>query len=86
MRKKLIAPEHVHPERYSQEMATAYPDAKTWSATPFPSSIGLYEPGQGFPTFDRAKAAEYYRKVNDTIFALIDEVIRKWDLAKLYEK
>ena len=80
-----IVPEHVHPERYTKEMATAYPKAKTWSATPFPSSIGLYESGQGYPTFDKAKAAEYYRKVNDTIFALIADIIRKWDMAKLYE-
>jgi creatinine amidohydrolase len=81
-----IVPEHVHPERYSPAMATPYPKPKTWSATPFPSSIGLYEPGQGYPTFDKAKAKEYYEKVNETIFKLIDEVIRKWDLARLYEE
>lgn len=81
-----IVPEHVHPERYNKEMATAYPKAKTWSATPFPSSIGLYEPGQGYPTFDKAKADEYYKKVNEKIFVLVDEVIRKWDMAGLYKK
>lgn len=81
-----IVPEHVHPEQYSPGMATAYPRSNSWAATPFPSSIGLYEPGQGYPTFEEAKAKEYFDKVNETIFTLIDDVIRKWDMAKLYEE
>lgn len=81
-----IVPEHVHPERYSKDMSTAYPQPKTWLATPFPSTIGLYEPGQGEPTFDKTQAKEYFEKVNATIFKLADEVIRKWDMAKLYEE
>lgn len=80
-----IVPEHVHPERYTRDMATAYPKPKTWSASPFPSSIGLYEPGQGYPTFDKAQADAYFTRVNEVIYNLIDEVIRKWDMAKLYE-
>ncbi|HEX4933067.1 MAG TPA: creatininase family protein [Gemmatimonadaceae bacterium] len=71
----------VHPERYSKEMATAYPSPGTWSAVPFPSSIGLYQPGQGYPRFDQSKANEYFRRVNDKVGALIEDVIRKWDLA-----
>jgi hypothetical protein len=35
---------------------------------PFPSSIGLYQPGQGYPKFDQKKADEYYRKVNEKVF------------------
>ncbi|MDQ3179448.1 MAG: creatininase family protein, partial [Acidobacteriota bacterium] len=37
-----IDPTLVHPERYNADLATAYPAPGTWSAVPFPSSIGLY--------------------------------------------
>jgi creatinine amidohydrolase len=73
----------VHPERYREEMATPYPPPGTWSASPFPSSIGLYQPGQGYPRFDQGKADEYFRRVTDKVANLISEVIRKWDLAGL---
>ena len=73
----------VHPERYKDELATPYPAAGTWSATPFPSSIGLYQPGQGYPKFDQKKADEYFSKVSEKVAGLISEVIRKWDLAGL---
>lgn len=79
-----IVPEHVHPERYSEDMATAYPPRSTWHAVPFPSSIGLYEPGQGLPTFDEKQSKEYFRKVNDKVAALVLDVIGKWDQAELY--
>jgi creatinine amidohydrolase len=78
-----VDPTLVHPERYNADMATAFPPAGTWSATPFPSSIGLYQPGQGYPTFDQKKADEYFNKVNDKVAGLINEVIRKWDMAGL---
>lgn len=78
-----IDPSLVHPERYKPEMATAYPTPGTWSAVPFPSSIGLYQKGQGYPRFDQAKADLYYKKVTDKIAALINETIKKWDLAGL---
>jgi creatinine amidohydrolase len=71
----------VHPERYSEKLATAYPVPGTWSAVPFPSSIGLYKPGQGYPKFDQAKADEYFRKVNEKIAALINETVAKWNAA-----
>jgi creatinine amidohydrolase len=77
-------PTLVHPERYrGEEMTTAYPAPGTWSAAPFPSSIGLYQPGQGYPRFDQKKADEYFQKVNDKVAALINEVVRKWDMAGL---
>jgi creatinine amidohydrolase len=78
-----IDPSLVHPERYSPEMATAYPAPGTWAAAPFPSSIGLYQPGQGYPKFDQKKADEYFAKVTDKVARLIEEVTRKWDAAGL---
>lgn len=74
----------VHPERYNDNLATAYPVPGTWSAVPFPSSIGLYQPGQGYPKFDQKKADEYFRKVNDKVAALINDTVAKWDAAGLH--
>ena len=71
----------VHPERYSDKLTTAYPAPGTWSAVPFPSSIGLYQAGQGFPRFDQKKADEYFRKVTDKVTVLISDTIAKWDAA-----
>lgn len=68
----------VHPERYSDKLTTAYPAPGTWSAVPFPSSIGLYQAGQGYPKFDQKKADEYFRKVNDKVAGLINETVAKW--------
>ncbi len=79
-----IVPEHIHPERYDPNMATAYPANNAWAAVPFPSSIGLYEASQGYPTFDPEQARTYFDRVNTRVATLIEEVIRKWDLAGLY--
>jgi len=78
-----IDPTLVHPERYKDDLATAYPAAGTWSAVPFPSSIGLYQKGQGYPKFDQKKANEYFKKVNDKVADLINDVVQKWDMAGL---
>src|SRR5688572_4465580 len=78
-----IDPTLVHPDRYKQEMATPYPAPGTWAAVPFPSSIGLYQKGQGYPRFDQKKADEYYKKVTDKVAALVIDIKRKWDLAGL---
>lgn len=79
-----IDPTLVHPDKYTgPEMTTAYPSAGTWSAVPFPSSIGLYQKGQGFPKFDQAKADLYYTKVTDKVAALIIDTVKKWDSAGL---
>lgn len=78
-----IDPTLVHKERYNADQATAYPKPGTWSAVPFPSSIGLYQEGQGYPNFDQAQADEYFKKVNAKVAALIKETIQKWDLAGL---
>ena len=78
-----IDPTLVHADRYNPDMATAYPAPGTWSATPFPSSIGLYQKGQGYPKFDQKKADEYYKKVTDKVANLITDTVRKWDMAGL---
>lgn len=79
-----IVPEYIHPEWYDKNMATPYPSGSSWSAYPFPSSIGLYEPGQGYPTFDEEQSREYYERVNKRVESLIKDVIQKWDRAGLY--
>lgn len=78
-----IDPTLVHPEKYKDDMTTAYPVTGTWAAVPFPSSIGLYTKGQGYPKFDQKKADEYYKKVTDKVANLINELIKKWDMAGL---
>src|SRR5437870_7321340 len=79
-----IDPSLVHRERYSgPEMATANPSPNTWSAYPNPSSITLYKEGQGYPKFELAKAKSYFAKVNDKVTRLIQETIKKWDMAGL---
>ena len=78
-----IDPSLVHPERYRPDMALANPPPNTWSAYPHPTTIGLYQPGQGYPRFDEAKAKAYYRKVCDKVRALVADTIRRWDEAGL---
>lgn len=78
-----IDPTLVQQKRYKDDLATAYPAPGTWSAAPFPSSIGLYQPGQGYPKFDQKKANEYFDKVTDKVAGLISEVIIKWYMARL---
>jgi creatinine amidohydrolase len=79
-----VDPSLVLEDRYSgPEMATAIPPPNTWSAYPFPSSILLYKEGEGYPMFDAGKARTFYDKVNDKVARLIEETIKKWNLAKL---
>ena len=78
-----IDPGLVNKERYNAELATAYPAPGTWSAVPIPSSIGLYQKGQGYPRFDQKKAEEYYKKVTDKVANLILDIVKKWDAAGL---
>ena len=79
-----VYPEHIHPERFSKEMATPNATANAYYAVPVASSIGLYEEGQGYPTFDMNQAKTYFKKVNDRVAGLIEEIIKKWDMAGLY--
>ena len=73
----------VHPERYSDDLATANPAPGTYSAYPAPSSIGLYKAGQGYVKFDQGKADDYFRRVNAKVAGLIVEMRAKWDKAGL---
>jgi len=79
-----IDPKLVHPERYSDAMATPRPPAGTWFAYPFPSSIILYQPGQGYVRFDQAKADAYFKAVVDKMTSLVQETIKKWDQAGIF--
>lgn len=67
-------------ERYTgPEMATANPAAGAWAAVPFPSSITLYQPGEGWPTdFDPAKARAYQRAVITRVEELVRSTIANW--------
>src|SRR5438034_8770024 len=76
-----IDPSLVRKEHYKADMATALPAPNTWSAYPFPSTIMLYKEGEGYPKFDLAKAKTYFTKVNDKIARLIEETVKKWDMA-----
>ena len=78
-----VNPKLVHKELYSgKDMATANPEPGAWSATPFPSSITLYKPGQGYlKDFDQKKADEYYKKVVAKVGALVKDAIKKWNMA-----
>ena len=74
----------VHPERYSDKLATPRPAAGTWMAFPFPTPIILYQSGQGYVKFDQAKADAYYRAVVEKMSALVVETVAKWDQSGLF--
>jgi len=77
-----VRPELVHEGRYrGPEQAT--PFGTGWQAWPFPSSIGLYAPGEGYPDFDEAKAGTYFDRVVERVRSLAREVIDKWEAAGL---
>ncbi|MGB9604489.1 MAG: creatininase family protein [Bryobacteraceae bacterium] len=76
-----IDPKLVHAERYSDGLALPRPAEGTWSAYPFPATIILYQPGQGYPRFDQAKAQAYFEAVVDKLAALVRDVIARWDQA-----
>lgn len=77
-----IDPALVHRDRYTgPAMVTPNAPAGTYSAYPSPSSITLYKAGEGYPTFNAATARVYFERVNDRVAALIEDIIRKWNLA-----
>lgn len=75
-----VRPELVLRDRYTgQDMATPLPAPGAWSAVPFPSTITLYQPGQGWPKdFDQAQAEEYHRAVVERVADLVADTIDKW--------
>jgi creatinine amidohydrolase len=77
-----VRPDLVHEDRYTgPEQAT--PFSTGWQAWPFPSSIGLYSPGEGYPEFDSVKAIDYFERVVERVRSLALEVIGKWEAAGL---
>jgi len=79
-----VVPEHIHPERYDSGMAIPNAKGGAWYAFPVPSSILLYQKGQGYPTFDSEQAQAYFDKVNDKVAGLVEDIISKWDKAGLF--
>ena len=74
-------PEHVHEDYYDRNQA--WWRSEGVAAYPYPSAIVLYEPGQGYPDFDKPKADRFFGRVVDKVEALIKTTIEKWDLAGL---
>lgn len=72
-----VSPDAVHPELYREAQAMAFSDA--WRAYPFPVTIGLYQPGEGYPEFDAATAERYFGRVQQEVLALVRDVIRGWE-------
>ena len=81
-----VNPKLVDQKRYSKELATARPAPATWFAYPFPSSIILYQPNQGYVRFDADKAERYRKAVNERMRSLIADTIAKWDKAKIFRE
>jgi creatinine amidohydrolase len=79
-----INPKLVHPDRYSDALATPRQTPGTWTAFPFPSPIILYQPNQGYPKFDQAKADVYFKAVVEKMSTLVREIIAKWDQAGIF--
>jgi len=73
-----VRPDLVHSEWYSGEAMTT-PRGVGWSAFPFPSTILLYEAGEGYPDFDPEKARRYFDGVVDRMATVITDVLQKWD-------
>ena len=77
-----INPALVKKERLPEVTATPNPAPGAWSATPAPSSIGLYQRGIGAPSdFDQAKADDYFRRVTSCVAHLVKGTLGKWEAA-----
>jgi len=77
-----VRPDLVLQDRYTGD-DQATPFVSGWSAWPFPSTIGLYAPGAGYPDFDRGKAKAYFEGVVDRLTTISRDVIGKWEAAGL---
>lgn len=79
-----INPKLVKKERYSDALASPNSLPTDYTATPAPSSIGLYKKGEGMPhDFDQKKADDYRQRVNSCVAGLIQEILGKWHDAGL---
>jgi creatinine amidohydrolase len=81
-----VEPGLVRRERYNDGLAQPRPAEGTWSAYPFPSSIILYEPKQGYVRFDETKAKTYFRAVVGCVRDLVKDTIGRWDRAGIFDK
>jgi len=70
-------PEQVHRQAFKKELA--FLSRPGLVATPFPGSIILYEPDQGYPDFDPKKAQRLMAAVCAKVQRTILEVFRRWD-------
>jgi creatinine amidohydrolase len=69
-------PEDVRRPDYSKDLAfTAQPGL---AAVPFPGSIILYKPDEGYPDFDPAKAEELMKVVCAKVEKTLLDVFRRW--------
>ena len=75
-------PEHIHSERYSEEMTMTTDGA--WSASPVPYTISLYVEGEGYPTFDQGQADLFFERVNTRVAELINDIITRWERAGVH--
>ena len=77
-----INPALVKKERLPEVTVSPNPAPGAWSATPAPSSIGLYQQGTGAPSdFDQAKADDYFRRVTSCVAHLVKGTLGKWEAA-----
>lgn len=79
-----VYPEHIHPERFDKNMAIPNPKNNAYTAIPVPSSILLYNEGEGYSTFDQEQADIFFEKVNERMIELISDIIERWDRAGIY--
>jgi creatinine amidohydrolase len=69
-------PEQVRRQEYKKDLAfTVQPGL---AAVPFPGSIMLYKPGEGFPDFDPAKAEQLMTAVCAKVQKTILDVFKRW--------
>ncbi len=81
-----IDPKLVRPERYDNSLTMPRPAEGAWSAYPFPASIILYKPGQGYVRFDQNKAQQYFDAVVEKMTAVTSDVIARWDKAGIFAR
>ncbi len=70
-------PEYVRQEYYQPDLAWFRQPGV--SAYPYPRPIILYKEGEGYPDFDKEKAARYYGLMLDKLEKLVKDTLQKWD-------
>jgi creatinine amidohydrolase len=75
----------VRQDLYDASLALPRQTAGTWSAYPFPASIILYQPKQGYVKFDQGKADAYFKGVVDKLVDLTNSTVKLWDKAGIFK-